>query len=426
VAVLRVNLLREGFSCRDVLLWLFPTIFGVVLPQVLCSSARADTFFYVDSAWPGSQSGSASAPWTRLDDSAWNAINSALQNGNVTIYFSANGQYGGPSTIDLTSGYSPFGTSILTFDGASHYNSSELSPSWATNTGTNSCLVQSFNAENGAHLKYSNIKIHGFRIRQTDAGKLVAICGDNWTVENCDMAHTSSATDGPGLYVVPTADLAHEGTAYYSQPITNIVIRNNVVHDTFGEAMYIGAGGARPGQPGSGYPSHSHILIESNTIFRASIYGGQGDGIEIKGGIEFLTIRANEIYNLSSFNAAYDVRGIDMHGQYQPHAGQKCLVERNRIHDCSGLLDAAIGIDNDWGTPQGLTLRNNLIYNIKANRGAPAGIKLYGSQDVVGIFNNTIYNCAGYGINVQRGAQAAVINNLVVYNNVGKIGRAHV
>src|SRR5438045_618854 len=141
------------------------------------------------------------------------------------------------------------------------------------------CIVQYLDAQNSGHLKYSNIRINGFRIVRNTGGKLVSICGDNWTVENCDMSHTSTATDGPGLYLVPAADSAHEGSSAYAPPCSNIIIRNNRVHDTFGEALYMGGGGASPGTAGSGYPAHDHILIESNTIYRASIWGGQGDGI---------------------------------------------------------------------------------------------------------------------------------------------------
>jgi hypothetical protein len=430
MAAFLLNGLREGFSCRDLLRRLSPTACGVLLVDLLCAHASAETFFYVDSSWTGAQSGTFAAPWISLNGTAWDAINARLQTGGVTIYFSArkadlsgDGLYdsngdGGQDIIDLTRRTA--NTSFfLTFDGSSYYNSSEVNPAWVANTGPTMCVVQAFEAQNAAHLKYSNIRIHGFRIVRNTGGKLVSISGDNVTVDNCDMSHTATATDGPGLYLVPTADSSHEGTAYYAQPCTNIVIRNNIVHDTFGEAMYLGGGGAHPGQTGSGYPSHSHILIESNTIYRASIYGGQGDGIDVKGGIDFLTIRGNEIYSLSSFNSAFDVRAIVLQGQFQQRAGQTRLVEKNRIHDCSGLEDAAISVNNSWGNPQGLTLRNNLIYNIKANRGTPGGIKVYGSQDVVGIYNNTIYNCAGFGVDVQNGAQAAVVNNLAVYNNVG-------
>jgi parallel beta-helix repeat protein len=430
MAVFLFNVLREGFSCPNLLRWLSLTAFGMLLVDLLCANARAETFFYVDSAWTGAQSGAASAPWTSLNGSAWDFINTALQSGGVTIFFSAkradasgDGLYdsngdGAQDIVDLTrrTANTPF---TLTFDGSSYYNSNETAAAWSKNPGPSMCVVQAFEAQNSAHAKYSNLRIHGFRIVRNTGGKLVSISGDNVIVENCDMSHTPTATDGPGLYLVPTADGAHEGTPYYSMPCTNIVIRNNVVHDTFGEAMYLGGGGANPGQAGAGYPSHSHVLIESNTIYRASIYGGQGDGIDVKGGIDFLTIRANEIYSLSSFNSAYDVRGIVMQGQYQPRAGEQRIVEKNRIHDCSGLQDAAVSINNNWGNPQGLMLRNNLIYNIKANRGTPGGIKVYGSQDVVGIYNNTVYNCAGFGIDVQNGAQAAVVNNLAIYNNVG-------
>jgi len=185
------------------------------------------------------------------------------------------------------------------------------------------------------------------------------------------------------------------------------MIRNNIVHDTFGEAIYLGGAGPNDGTPGSGYPSHSHITIESNIVYNAGGWGGQGDGIDVKAGICFLTIRANEIYDIT--NSPVKARAIVIQGQV-PGASQTTLIEGNRIHDCTRIEDAAVVVVDTWGTPQGVTIRNNVIYNMNE-----AGIRIYNSQDTVRIYNNTFWGCGSVAI--LAFSQVSVMNNLAFNNN---------
>ncbi len=172
-------------------------------------SLRAATTFYVDSDWTGTQSGSASQPWKYLSSSAWSAINSSLAGGSVTVYLSArdassdsddvydNNGDGAQDGIDLSM-RSDTGSGILTLDGNSKYNSSDSSPNWVSYSGHSKSRVRYLTAQNDSHRKYSNITIHGFHVVTTDGNKEIAICGDNWIVENCECEDTTSATDGPG------------------------------------------------------------------------------------------------------------------------------------------------------------------------------------------------------------------------------------
>ena len=389
----------------------------MVLIMFTIVSLRAATF-YVDSDWTGTESGTASQPWTYLSSSAWSAINSALASGNVTVYFSAreagsdtddiydsNGD-GVQDEIDLTYRTDTHST-VLTLDGNSFYNKSDSSPSWVAYAGKSKSRVGSLTAQNSSHSKYSNITLHGLHVATSGGSKEIAICGDNWIVENCECEHTSSSSDGPGILLVPTADSAHEGSSAYAPACNNIIIRNNVVHDTFGESLYIGGGGVMDGSSGAGYPSHSNVTIEGNTIYNCGSRGGQGDGIDVKGGIKNLIIRANEIYNLSGSGT----RAIVMQGQTSG-SSQTTVIERNRIHDCTGIEDGAIALSDSWGVPQGVTIRNNVISKINA-----AGIKVYASQDTVAIYNNTIHGCGD--VAVLAYAPVSVMNNLVYGNNGG-------
>src|SRR5438477_995723 len=409
-----VNPRPRRFSSRKALagLWFCLSLLAATV------SLRAAATFYVDSDWTGTQSGSAAQPWSYLSSSAWSAINSALAGADVTVYFSAreagsdsddiydsNGD-GVQDEIDLSYRTDTHST-VLTLDGNSYYNKSDSSPSWAAYAGKSKSRVNAVIAQNSSHRKYSNITLRGLHVATSGGGKEISICGDNWIVENCECEHTSSSTDGPGILLVPTADATHEGSSAYAPPCINIIIRNNVVHDTFGESLYIGGGGVMDGKSGSGYPSHSNVTIEGNTIYNCGSRGGQGDGIDVKGGIKNLIIRANEIYNLSGSG----VRAIVMQGQTSG-ASQTTVIERNRIHDSSGIEDGAIALSDSWGIPQGVNIRNNVIYRVNA-----AGIKVYASQDTVGIYNNTIYGCGD--VAVLAYAPVSVMNNLVYGNNGG-------
>ena len=386
---------------------------------VALQSLQAATFFYVDSDWNGAQSGTTAQPWKSLSGSAWTSVNNALANGDVTVYFSAreassnvddiydtNGD-GNQDGIDLTNRNDKSG-SVLTLDGNATYNTSDTSPNWASYAGNSKSRVGYLTAQNSSHVKYSNITIRGFHVVTWDGNKEIAICGDNWIIENCECEHTSTATNGPGVILVPTADSAHEGSSAYAPPCTNIIIRNNVIHDTQGEALYVGGGGVMDGAAGAGYPSHSNITIEGNVIYNAGTRGGQGDGIDIKGGLSNVTVRANEIYNINDPSA----RAIVTQGQ-MPGASQRMVIERNRIHDCSGIEDAAIAVSNSWGTAQGITIRNNVIDKIDGG-----GVKIYESQDTVEIYNNTISGCSEVGIHSTQ-APITIKNNLLLGNNGG-------
>src|SRR5205823_5118377 len=60
----------------------------------------------------------------------------------------------------------------------------------------------------------------------------------------------------------------------------------------------------------------------------------------------------------------------------------------------------------------GVSVRNNVIYKVNA-----VGIKVYDSQDLAGIYNNTLSSCGGVGI--QAYPAVSVMNNLVFGNNGG-------
>src|SRR6266550_4168655 len=245
----RQHFLRRSMICLN--------LAGVFISASIAFSVvvEAGTNFYVDPNWTGAKSGTQSRPFAILDKSAWHKINAALASGDVTIYFSARKaasdtpEYydtsgnGVQLEVDLTK-KTTSGSFRLTLDGKSFYNTNDSSPSWMPNTGSSMCIVRDFNSQNPSHIKYSNVTIHGFNIICNTGTKAMSICGNNWIVENCNISDTSAATDGPCVLLVPTADGAHEGSNSYAPPCNNITIQNNVIHDTFGEGIYLGGGGS--------------------------------------------------------------------------------------------------------------------------------------------------------------------------------------
>jgi Right handed beta helix region len=382
--------------------------------------AWADKVYYVDADWSGAQSGTANQPWASLN---WPSINTSLNSGNVTIYFSAreatslvDDKYdtagnGVQRYVDLSQRTSA-SSFLLTLDGKSFYNANDAAPVWIANTGTNMCVVQQLVSQNNNHAKKSNITIHGFRIVCNVESKQISVCGDNFTVEYCEGYHLFNGPGGVGLLIVPTADGSHEGSGDWCPACTNIVVRYNIIHDTQGEALYIGGGGTNPGQAGSGYPSHSSITISSNEVYSAGIFGGQGDGIDIKGGLKDVLISGNNIHALSSPNG---VRAIVAQGQMNGSKGTQLTIERNFIHDNLTISDAVIALADSWGVPQGVIIRNNVLAN---NTGGPArGIHVYSAQDQILVQNNTIYRCKDVAIDNGGGVSLLLRNNLFLNNN---------
>jgi hypothetical protein len=116
---------------------IFNLIIKVWLVIIVCLLiaiwSEAATTFYVDPDYTGStKNGAASPPWNSLGSwgsSQWNAINSALASGNVTVYFSCK-HYSNAANETTTTALNicrtaGTGTYRLTLDGnAMYYNDS--------------------------------------------------------------------------------------------------------------------------------------------------------------------------------------------------------------------------------------------------------------------------------------------------------------
>jgi uncharacterized protein (DUF779 family) len=376
----------------------------------------AGTTFWVAPDWAGTKSGTQSQPWSALN---WTSINLALASGDVTVYFSArkaisdtDAIYNGGIGISSKTP-NPVGTLIL--DGNSYYNSSISSPNWVAYSGKSKCQVRNFDAQDSSHTKYNKVTIRGFRVRQTSSGKCISICGDNWLIEGNDIAHGPGGSSGPCLMLTPTSDGAHEGSSAYCLPSNNIVIKNNEIHDSYGELMYIGGGGVVDTSAGAGYPSHTNVQILNNIIYNCGTYGAQGDCIDLKGGLVNVTIKGNNVTG----NAA-NARMFVSQGQINGGPDQNYIIEDNYFHDSSNSPeDAYLHWSTTWGSSKGtFIIRNNVFDTLNSSYRV---IEFDGLQagGMVQIYNNTFYNTGASinnsGVNgfvVKKNAFLSVSGNL--------------
>lgn len=407
--------------------------------------ADAATTYYVDSDWTGTQSGTQAQPWKTVN---WTTVNTSLASSDVTVYFSArkagsdtdqmysaSGSTTVPDSLDGTSKTDSSGH-VLTLDGSSFYNTSDATPSWTAynNVSTitvagravltnavSKCRLNSFITQDCANApaaspKHSNIILHGFHCVGNDGNKAITLNGDNFTVENCEVEQTASASNGPGILVVPTADGSHQGSSCFAPKETNIVIRFCVVHDTYGEAIYVGGGGdngsggqASPGT--QGYPSHDQIYVTNNVIYSAGTRGAQGDGIDFKGGLTNYKIIGNVVTNNADILAA-GIRGIVAQGEVTG-TNCFCLIEGNYLR-ANKSEDGAIALSNSYGNHNGDVIRNNVI----ADDTVGGGIRVYPTQGTILLYNNTIVSNAQNAIIADGGSTIAATNNIFL-SNVG-------
>src|SRR6267378_806527 len=174
-------------------------LFGLFLGVCFAPLCGASTNFYVDPDWTGPHSGLPTQPWSTLDSSAWNTINTALSNGDVTLYFSAlkaDGVTQQSATLFLQVRRTDTSSNRLTIDGYSFYNNNETTPSWVANPDGDI---------NHAYLNGKVFKIAGGSnpINSTMALGWTRVDGNDGvtnggTTYTCIESHVASSDNAPG------------------------------------------------------------------------------------------------------------------------------------------------------------------------------------------------------------------------------------
>jgi hypothetical protein len=262
------------------------------------------------------------------------------------------------------------------------------------------------------YAKQNNITLRGFEI--TGRGARSTVNGDNLIWEY-NYIHDVTGI-GPAAGLLYTSHPDSSAAAIISRPSTNLIFRNFRIERTYGEAFYLGA--INPDAPASFQAAHgnqhNHILVENFVIDHPGANGGQGDGIDCKNGITYLTIRLGDISgyggNGNGIIVPYSATNVDEH----------ILIERNFIHDSIvDALGAKNAIQAQTGGSlstslygfNGVTIRNNIVAN---SRG---GIQFLGSTNQPATFGN-IFNNTVYGVTPNPGLNVNTnVSNTEVQNN---------
>ena len=469
----------------------------IVATALFARVVEAGTNFYVDPDWTGMKSGTQAHPFATLNKSAWQRINTALANGDVTIYFSAlkaDGVTQQSKAWFVQCRRTDYTAHRLTLDGYSFYNSNETTPNWqanpdsdinhayqngkvfkstgdgnqalgwkrqdgndgVTNGGTTyTCIESHVSSSDNApgtgpnwtlywdastpefplgtiaawqsgvtyrcYPKQNNVTLRGFEV--TGGGARTEVAGDNLIFEYIWIHDIT--TIGPGLALSYTSHPDGSAAQILERPSTNLTFHYFRIERTYGEAFYLGS--INPDAPAAFQLSHgnqhSHVLIENFYINHPAANGAQGDGIDCKNGITYLTIRLGEIrgFGLGTGN------GINV-PMTATNVNQNVLIERNFIHDsspgqttgCFGIYAAAdqASASSLYGY-NGVTIRNNIVANCRR------GIQ-YSGDNVIprpaingSVFNNTIYNISpDTALSVGSGVSDSNANNVVENNFV--------
>jgi hypothetical protein len=170
-------------------------LLALFLGVCLALHCEASTSFYVDPDWTGSKSGTQAHPFAMLNKSAWQRINAALANGDVTIYFSAlkaDGATQQSQTTYVNVKRTNPGSFRLTLDGYTKYNSNETTPSWLANPDTD--ITHAY--LNGKVFKIIGNGDNALGWSRVDGNDFVT---HNGTVFCCIESHVASSDNEPGV-----------------------------------------------------------------------------------------------------------------------------------------------------------------------------------------------------------------------------------
>lgn len=406
---------------------------GIIASLVFLSSifffshaAVAETVFYVDPNWGGQANGSASTPWRSLDSSAWGTINAALASDSVTVYFSArvaSSDTDQTTTTPLQILRTNTSSRRLTLDGMSQYNTSDTVPSWLpysgssrfriTVAGSGQAAVTTSNF--GTTTSRNYVTLRGFRIIGGTQGAVIANAS-HWIIELNDISNSGTDASGVALQMYCSASLV--GNEMPDAAIgtfgTDVIIRNNTVHDSSQEAIYIGGYYKLASTGTTAHVAFTDMVIENNTIYNAGRLS-EGNCIDIKDGQVNMIVRGNtcqQVTDTGNTSTAIVVEGC-------------AVIERNYVANFSNGI-ALVAAYHSVNGRNGCEVRNNIL--VKNTATGPfadyqSGIELRGVNDGnvaykwtnTKVYDNTIY---GNPVGVQVPGAEAGHDNITVTNNI--------
>jgi hypothetical protein len=368
------------------------------------------TDYYVDPDVAGGGDGSAGSPWQSLAQGI-STVNTALASDNVTVYFSAREEGSDTNqttTTNINSARTDASTNRLTLDGMSKWNTSDSSPSWSDYSGDSKYqITHNYPINIPGNTKRNYTTIRGFRCISTEGQAIYYWGGDHIIIEynHCTFV---TPTIGPGIGF----EYAIFGGRTCPGSCEDITIRYNTIEACYGEGMYVGGVENQAGETG-----HDTILIEGNVISNPGTYGGEADCLDVKDGNTNITIRGNTCFNTTPGDGG---DGIGFYGN--------ALIEDNLVYNCGRVgINGIVFWNLALGYRNGGTIRNNIIVNCGGNPGYSweYGIHLEGNDindeqwQNVDIYNNTIANMNGDGIDVDSQCSNINIHNNIIYESSG-------
>ena len=395
-------------------IFLFITLAMVILAS---GNSWALTEYYVDHNVTKSGDGSAIHPWKLRGNISWPLVQTAVNTGDVVIYFSSTATWSDNDSVNLpTTGFgSPQYT--LTLDGTSRYNANPptQTPLWKTNSDLKQRAIFARNGGvGGAIMLYNNtshVTIRGFH--QDHPSYAISLGSSNPTVNIDHILIDDMYIDSPvynhGVWM-----------GYAENGVHDIIVRNSTIINTPLEGVYLGHYNYMPPITcdaitkectcGSSTSSCiTGIIVENNTFIDIGSPGGLGSAsINIKAPDYGAIVRNNLVYRTSSSpdnGATYKGSGCGM-----LIAGDNVQIYGNIVYGITNVNTGICGghgiflTANSDGHGNGNGLHHTLIYNNVLFGNEGSGIRMEGAKAIgtdnrdIKIYNNTIWGNGGWGI----------------------------
>ena len=160
----------------------------------------------------------------------------------------------------------------------------------------------------------------------------------------------------------------HVNTSSYIDIIDNEISYTGKTQPAYGEGIYVGSGSTSAPFP----DRNDYIWIEGNEIFECAY----GEGINIKSEVFHCTVKGNTVHHI--------------------HPSTTTQLNQAAI----SINDANLSVRNSYylNTSRDVWVENNTVYSVSGGQRSGWNNGIFFGGTGVYVLNNTVYNCADYGI----------------------------